>query len=134
MLMGTMSAAAPIYMARTYVQSIGKADQEQWLEERLTPERIARASLNYVAMSGLAGDFLDAFSTLSGVGKSTGGRQGGTTEFVGTVVAPSLGLVDDLWRGVQNAKDGTDPHDLVKSLPFSKLPYLAPAINALDEE
>lgn len=134
MLMGSMSVAAPIYIARTYLSSVGRADQQEYLQKQLSLERIARATMNYVAMAGLAGEFLDAFSTVSGIGKNTGGRQGGTTEFAGTVVAPSVGLVDDLWRGVQNAKDGTDPHDLVKSLPFSKLPWLAPAINAMDNE
>lgn len=134
MLMGSMSVAAPIYIARTYLTSVGRPDQEEYLSKQLSIERIARATMNYVAMAGLAGEFLDAFSTVSGVGKNTGGRQGGTTEFAGTVVAPSVGLVDDLWRGVQNAKDGTDPHDLVKSLPFSKLPWLAPAINAMDDQ
>lgn len=132
-LMGSMAAAAPIYMARMYAQSIGKEDQKEWLEQRLQPAAIARATLNYVAMSGLAGDLLDALSSVSGAGKTTGGRQGGTTEFVGSVIAPSAGLADDVWRALQNSKDGTDPHDLVKALPFSKLPMLAPAINALGD-
>lgn len=132
-LLGSMAVAAPIYMARMYVQSLGRPDQQEWLEKRLEPSAIARATLNYVALSGLSGDFLDAFSSVTGVGKVTGGRAGGTTEFVGTVVAPAAGLLDDVWRGVQNAKDGTDPHELAKALPFSKLPFLAPAINALGD-
>lgn len=131
-LMGSMSAAAPIYIARMYAQSIGREDQQEWLEQRLRPEAIARATLNYVAMSGLLPDFLDGLSAVTGVGKVTGGRQGGTTEFAGTVVAPAVGMVDDVWRGLQNAKEGTDPHELVKALPFSKLPFLLPAINAID--
>lgn len=132
MLMGAMSVAAPIYVARMYAQSIGRPDQQEWLDKKLETGAIARATLNYVAMSGLLPDFLDALSAVSGKGKVTGGRQGGTTEFVGTVVAPSVGLVDDVWRSVQNAKEGTDPHDLVKALPFSKLPFVLPAINAID--
>lgn len=131
-LLGSMSAAAPIYMARTYVQSIGREDQQEWLEKKLEFTAVARATLNYVAMSGLSGDLLDALSSITGLGKATGGRQGGTTEFVGSVIAPAAGLADDVWRGLQNSKDGTDPHDLVKALPFSKLPMLGPAINALD--
>jgi hypothetical protein len=133
-LMGSMSAAAPIYVARVYAQSIGRPDREEYLEKRLAWDQVARATLNYVAMSGLAGDFADALSTTTGVGKSTGGRSGGNeTEFVGTVVAPAAGLADDLWRAVQNSKDGTNVHDLVKNLPFTKLPWLVPAVNLLDE-
>jgi hypothetical protein len=42
-----------------------------------------------------------------------------------------LGKVDKLWGAVQNTKDGTDVHGLVKELPLSRLPVLIPAINAL---
>lgn len=132
MLMGSMAMAAPIYMARQYASSIGRPDREEWLDKQLSPEKIARATLNYVAASGLAGDFLDAFASVSGLTESTGGRAGSTTEFVGTVVAPAAGLADDLWRGIQNSKDGTDVHELVKNSPFAKLPWLVPVINALD--
>lgn len=132
MLLGSLSLAAPIYMARTYLNSIGREDQEEYLEKYLTPAQISRASLNYIAMSGLAGDFLDAASAVSGVGKVTGGRSAAESEFVGNMVAPSLGLVDDVWKGLQNTKEGTDPHELVKALPFSRLPWMIPAINGLD--
>ncbi len=132
MLMGSMAMAAPIYIARQYANSIGRPDREEWLDKQLSPEKIARATLNYVAASGLAGDFLDAFASVSGLTESTGGRAGSTTEFVGTVIAPAAGLADDLWRGIQNSKDGTDVHELVKNSPFAKLPWLVPVINALD--
>ena len=133
MLLGSMSIAAPIYMARTYVSSIGRPDQEAYLEKQLAPDLIARATLNYVAMSGLAGDFLDATTAVAGL-KTTGGRSGASSQFVGNVVAPATGLVDDVWKGLQNTKEGTDPHELLKSLPFSRLPWMIPALNALDSD
>lgn len=132
-LLGAMSVAAPIYIARVALASVGRADREEYLAERLSFEHLARASLNYVSMSGLAGDFLDAASAVSGVGKQTGGRTGNATEFVGNVVAPSAGLANDLWKALQNTKEGTDPHDLLKSLPFSKLPLVGIGINALGD-
>lgn len=131
MMLGAMSVAAPIYMARTYLASIGREDQDDYLEKQLNAAQIARASLNYIAMSGLAGDFLDATTAVTGVGKVTGGRTGVGSEFVGNVVAPAAGMVDDLWRGMQNTKEGTDPHELLKALPFSRLPWMIPAINGL---
>lgn len=134
MLLGSMSIAAPIYMARTYLASVGRKDQQEYLEKQLSAAQIARASLNYVASSGLAGDFLDATTAVTGVGKVTGGRTGVGSSFVGNVIAPSAGLADDVWRGLQNTKEGTDPHDLIKSLPFSRIPWLVPAINALDHD
>jgi hypothetical protein len=133
MMLGAMSIAAPIYMARTYLASVGRADQEAYLEKQLTATQIARASLNYISMSGLAGDFLDATTAVTGVGKVTGGRAGNTSEFVGNLVAPSAGLANDVWKGMQNSKEGTDPHELLKALPFSRLPYMIPAINALGD-
>ena len=69
----------------------------------------------------------------AGIGKVTGGRSGVGSEFVGNVVAPAAGLVDDVWRAVQNTKEGTDPHDLLKTLPFNRHPLLIPAINALGD-
>lgn len=131
-LMGSMAFAAPIYIARTVVTSYGREDREKYLEEALAFERVARASMNYVAMSGLAGDFLDAASTLTGLGKSTGGRTGQATDFVGNVVAPSAGLANDLWKALQNTKDGTDVHELLRHMPFSKVPAVGWAVNALD--
>lgn len=130
-LLGAMSFAAPIYMARVYVQSIGRKDQEAYLEKNLSWNMIARATMNYVALTGLTGDFVDALAAVAGK-QTTGARTGVAKDFVGNVIAPSAGLADDIWRGVQNTKEGTDPHELLKSLPFSRLPFLIPAINALD--
>lgn len=132
MMMGSMSIAAPIYMARTYLASVGRADQDAYLERQLTAERIARATLNYIAMSGLAGELIDATSAVTGISAPTGGRAGAASNFVGNIVAPAAGLVDDVWKGLQDTKEGMDPHDLIKTLPFSRLPFLIPAINALD--
>lgn len=133
MLMGAMSMAAPIYIARQYANSIGRPDQEAWLDKQLTFEKIARATMNYTAASGLIPDFVDAFASVTGLVEMTGGRAGSTTEFVGSVVAPAAGLVDDLWRSVQNSQDGTNVHGVVKNLPFAKLPLLTQAINAMEE-
>lgn len=132
-LLGTIAAASPIYIARTYVNSVGREDQEEYLDKMLAPAMIARASLNYVAMSGLAGDFLDAFTVVSGTGEITGARSGVATGFVGTVIAPGAGWVDDVWKGIQNTKDGTDPSALLKTLPFANIPYIAAPVRALTD-
>lgn len=132
-LLASMMAAAPIYMARMYASSIGREDQEEFLEQRLQPELIVRQTLNYVALSGLAGDFLDAAVALSpdewGL-QMTGGRAGTDTEFVGNLIAPATSLVDDAWKALQNLDD---PTQLLRVLPGSRLPYIVPGINALQE-
>lgn len=132
-LLGSMSIAAPIYMARVYLASQGRPDQQEYLDKQLAPAQVARATMNYVAMSGLAGDMMDAFTAVSGVGEVTGGRTGAASAFVGNVVAPAAGYADDIWRSVQNSKEGTDPKELLKVLPFANLPYMIPIVNGLAE-
>lgn len=130
MLLGTMTLAAPIYMVRVGLQSIGREDQDEFLEKRLHPYRIAREVLNYTALSGLSGDLLDVMSSITGV-EPTGGRSGTNKSAVGNVVAPAAGKVDDIWRALQNTKEGTDIHGLMMQMPFSRLPFMYPAMNAL---
>ena len=96
----------------------------------LTPARIARATLNMVSISGLAGDFIDATTAISGLG-TTGGRTGSGKDFLGEIIAPGAGYVNDAFKAVQDTKKGTDIKPFLKVLPFSNLPYLVPAINAL---
>jgi hypothetical protein len=133
LLLGTMSFAAPIYMVRTGIQSIGRPDQDAFLERQLHPMNIARQTLNYVALSGLSGDLLDALTAVAGY-NPTGGRSGTTKSFVGNVIAPAAGKANDIWGAIQNQKEGTDLHALIQQLPFSRLPWLYPAVNALKPE
>ena len=130
MMIGSMSIAAPIYMARTYTASIGRPDQEQFLEERLQPEAVARATLNYIALSGMAGDFIDLTTAMlpesMGI-KPTGGRAGVETDFVGNYVLPASSLVNDIWKYAQSP---LEVDDAVKVLPMSRLPYMIPFTNA----
>jgi hypothetical protein len=132
-LVGSMSVAAPVYIARTYATSIGREDQEEFLEQRLQPEFILRATLNYVALAGFAGDFLDAAVALAPdeLGLNiTGGRAGADTNFVGNLIAPSTSLVNDAWGALQNLDN---PHQLLQVLPGSRLPYVIPLLNTLRE-
>lgn len=137
MLVMSMGVAAPIYMTRVYLASIGRDDQEEYLERRLSTAAITRATLNYVASAGLLGDVIDALSApmpdtvKEVIGEPTGGRSGGNTTVIGNLVAPSLGYVDDVFGVLKNLDD---PEKVARVLPFSRLPYLLPAINALGEE
>ena len=129
-VLGAMTLAAPIYMARTYASSIGREDQEAYLEERLQPQMIARATMNYVAGLGMAPDFVDLLSaTLPGDWgiKPTGGRAGMESEFVGNYVAPSLSLVNDVWDYAQSP---LELDEAAKVLPMRNLPFLLPVLNS----
>lgn len=133
MMIGAMSLAAPVYMARVYANSIGRSDQEAYISERLQPDMIARATLNYVATSGMAGDFVDALTAMApqslGI-KSTGGRNNKETDFVGTYVAPAAGLVNDIWHFAQSP---TNMGDALKIIPLSRLPGLVIMANQLKD-
>ena len=131
MTLGAMSAAAPLYMSRTYLASVGRKDQEEYLEKQLHPTQIGRATMNYIATSGLAGDFIDAFTAVTGVGQVTGGRSGAQSDFIGNVIAPAAGKADKVWGGAQQVFKEGDVHGLVKELPFARLPWLIPAMNEL---
>lgn len=134
-LLGTMCAAAPLYAARTYVNSVGREDQEEYLDSQLQPERIARQTMNYVALSGLTGDFLDGLGALAGVDLGGGqGRAGREQGFVGELVAPATGLLDDAYKAFQNTEEGTGVRDALKVAPFSGLPYFAVLIRLLTDE
>ena len=129
-VLGAMTLAAPIYMARTYASSIGREDQEAYLEERLQFQMIARATMNYVAGLGMAPDFVDLLSaTLPGDWgiKPTGGRAGMESEFVGNYVAPSLSLVNDVWDYAQSP---LELDEAAKVLPMRNLPFLLPVLNS----
>ena len=132
-IMGAMSLAAPIYMARTYASSIGRPDQAEYLEERFQPQHLARATMNYVANLGLAPDMIDGLSAMlpesMGV-KATGGRAGVETDFVGNYVAPAFSLVDDVWKYAQSP---LEMDDAARILPLRNLPYLVPLMNLTKE-
>lgn len=133
LLVGTMAMAAPIYMARTYLNSIGREDQQEYLEQRLSPEMIARATLNYTASSGMSGDVMDLLSAAMPEGwgvKSTGGRAGVESDFVGNYIAPASSLVDDIWKYAQSP---LELDDAAKIMPFRNVPYLVPLMNQARE-
>ncbi len=133
MIMGSMSMAAPVYMARTYASSIGREDQEEYLEKMLQPAQIARATLNYVAMTGMTNDFVGFTTSLLpddwGVAPHTG-RAGQSADFMGSYVLPASALVDDGYKLLQNLDD---PNAWAKVAPFGRLPWLLPAINAIKD-
>jgi hypothetical protein len=132
MAIGAMSMVWPIYAARVYANSIGRPDQEEYINERLTPQNVARASLNYMAMSGLAGDFIDALTAVApdSVKEATGfnpmGSTGKEADLVGNYVLPAAGLANDAFKWLQSP---AEMQDAAKIMPLSRLPYLVPLMN-----
>lgn len=134
-LLGSMALAAPIYMARVSAAAALRDDRDEYLNKMLTPEKIARASLNYVASSGFAGEFIDA--TASAIGYSpSGGRAQMGGGFVDSVV-PVFGVAGDVAKTLTNLpkalEDGPDLYGLARLMPFNGLPGVTTAIGALKD-
>lgn len=131
-MIGMMSAAFPIYAARMYANSIGRDDREEYLDKAFEPRRVARQLMNYGALWGLAPEFIDALGAVGGW--NLGGRQGDQEQdFVGNVVAPAAGLMNDVYRAVQNTNEGTDLHKAVRAMPFTNLPGVVQMVNLLGD-
>lgn len=133
MLAGAMSMAVPLHMARVYAASVGRPDSEEYIEKNTSMQHIARSTLNYVAASGLSGDFADLLSAVApeefGLAP-TGGRTGTESTFVGNYVAPASSLVDDIFKYAQSP---TNIDELARITPFSRVPYLLPFVNTTRE-
>lgn len=127
LLLGQMSFAIPIHLARVNLNAATMEDsrREQYLETQLAPGMLARATLNYASLGGLAGDILDAGAALGGLEMS--GVRSGQSSFSGNI--PAIGYADGLVRGITNK----DMSALVKSLPGGNTVFLTPVANGLHE-
>lgn len=136
----SMSFAVPIHMARVQAKTVGMSDKERkkYLDQVLTPGAFARATMNYASASGLLGDVLDVgggfANTLGGDGgeelaSMVGARGQGQNQLVGGVIAPGVGMLQDMWQAAHG-----DEKKLMKALPGANLPYVAPLINVINTD
>lgn len=120
-LAAAMAAAMPIVMLRALIQSMGKDEEsrEKYLKERLHPMELIKASANYVALAGFLPDIVDAFQDV------TGQNTGPSRKLLGDRIAPSVGLINDLYEA---------PHNYKKALgliPGATLPFMIPVMNGI---
>jgi hypothetical protein len=131
-LMGSMSFAVPIHLARVHARTLGKSrsEREKYLKENLTIASMARATAGYASASGYAGDIFDVGAGFAGgwfgtdVGQSVGVRGQGQGSITGLI--PGLGMAEDGWRAMHG-----DTHKMSKLLPFGNLPYVQPVISGV---
>jgi hypothetical protein len=139
-LMGAMSFAVPIHMARVQSKMVGMSDKDrkEYAEKNLSVAALSRATIGYVSASGLLGDVLDVGGgfasslggdTGEGMAQTMGARGQGQTQLIGGVIAPGVGLLQDVWQGAHG-----DGKKLAKALPGGNLPYVVPLINGLETE
>ncbi|MBX7488841.1 transglycosylase SLT domain-containing protein [Qipengyuania sp. GH25] len=137
-LMAAMSFALPIHLARMQAKMTSMSDRkrEDYWEKNGSPLALTRATMNYASSAGLAGDILDLGVGMAtgwidpldeALGDTYGHRAGGDTRLLGGVAAPGAGLAQDLYSGTF----GGDPDRLLRALPGSNLPYVAPLVSTL---
>lgn len=138
-LMAAMSFALPIHMARmqTKMLTMSESKREEYWEKNGSPMALTRATLNYASSAGLAGDIMDlgvsvgagnSETLADALGNTYGHRAGGDQRLIGGVIAPGAGLAQDIYSGATG-----DPSKLLRVLPGSNLPYVAPMVTALAE-
>lgn len=125
LLMGQMAFALPIHLSRVAINSTGREDQSEYLETQLHPAMVAKALLNYTALSGLAGDVLDAGASLTGIEAS--GVRSGSGSVLGNI--PSLGYIESGAKVLTQR----DAREAIRMLPGGNLPFLTPVVNSLTE-
>jgi len=141
-LMGAMSFAAPIHMARVHARMLGmsEADREAYAEKYLAPAAIAQATMTYASAAGFAGDIWDiggsaatnimgdaAPEWLQGTVNPRGGARA-QGKLLGGVMAPSASVAENAF-----ALANGDWKKLKTLLPGANLPYVVPMLNAIEE-
>lgn len=140
-LMGAMSFAAPIHMARVHARMLGmeEADREEYAAKYLAPAAIAQATMTYASAAGFAGDIWDiggsattnimgdaAPEWLQGTVNPRGGARS-QGKLLGGVMAPSASVAEDAF-----ALANGDWKKLKSLMPGANLPYVVPLINAME--
>lgn len=127
LLLGSMSVALPIQLARIQVNAAGREDKDEYIEKQMEPALLARNLLNYSSISGVLGDVIDAGAALTG-NTLSGGRSGQQTSALDAI--PAVSYINNLAGAVKER----DPRELLRALPYGNLPYLVPLLNFTDSE
>lgn len=132
MILATMTFGSLAYVAQTHLQSIGRSDREEWLEKRLSPQKLAASAFQRAGFYSVFPAVADNMAWLAGFdplfdSRVTGQPSQGLTSF------PALGMLDNAMnsvRGVAGMAHGNpfsqrDARAIFATLPFQNtLPML----------
>lgn len=139
-LAGAMSFALPIHLARVQAKTLGmsRGERDKYIKDNTDVGSMVRATMNYAAASGLAGDIYDIGVGFAGswagaqgkeVASKIGARGQGQGKLIGGVFVPGVSMIEDVWAATHG-----DPHKALKALPGSNLPYVTPLVNWASQE
>ena len=136
-VLGMVLAALPFVMViqagRVLLGSIGREDSDKYIDERMSPEALTRASLNYIGVLGLIPDVVNGLTTMlpdevdQALGGAAGGRQGQKGL---SAVVPIVGWGDKVVRAATN-EGAKKVSPLLSVTPLNNTPLLAPLTNLL---
>jgi hypothetical protein len=144
-LASTTLAAAAVYMGRTYVDSIGRPDADEYRKERLTLQRIGSAAFQYSGFGSVVTPFLDpviyAAGGPRGYFSAMRSSQIDTDFLLGN---PTVDLVSNLMNtGIEGARAAVpwsdseftrgDYYRASRLLPFYRMFGIGNVINALSD-
>ena len=134
-MLGQIALAMPIHAARVEIASVGREDRSDYIKDNLAPAALVRAAMNYSSITGSTGDVLELLTAIAGgwadddTRELIGARNSQQATSIGKLI-PAAGSVDNIFK-VASGK--ADLHTALRQLPFSNLPYVAPAISFTKE-
>lgn len=132
-VVASMGIGTLLYYGRAGLAAslLGESERKKFLETRLAPAAVANGALMYVSALGMANDFMQLGTGVRNIVDDSldlgwANSRGVQAQGIGGVI-PSLGTLGDIYNYTQ-APSGKAA---LKLLPFSNLPMVLPAINAL---
>lgn len=135
LMLGQIALAMPIHAARVELASAGREDRAEYIKDNLSPAALVRAAMNYSSITGSTGDVLELLTAVAGGWANDdqreliGARNSQQATSIGKLI-PAAGSIDNIFK-VASGK--ADLHTSLRQLPFSNLPYVAPAISFTKE-
>lgn len=134
--LGSMLMGGLTYIGQTHLQSIGRSDREEWLENRLSTENIAKAAFMRGGAFALAPTVVDTTRSVGGFDPLFDFRTSGqSSHFI--FGNPTTGLLDEdipkVINGFLNGEETTqqDIRNFSRILPFQNTLPVAIGLNAM---
>lgn len=136
--MGTTFAASLSYMARTHLNALGRSDREEYLEKRLSLDRIAAAGIQnsswaslmpMMVDSGLGIAGRDSFFDARNTGLASNLWLGNPTSDLADAIPQATGVFGKALRGGQVSQ--SDIRTLARILPFQNMNGVAQFLSVM---
>lgn len=131
--LGTTIMASMVYIARTHLNSIGRSDRKEYLEKRLSLDRIAAAGVQNSSWASIMPMMVDSMAKLVGAGPFFDARNtqlasdalwGNPTADLGDGISQAMEIIGEtVFNGKRFSQ--ADARNLLRILPFQNLNGIA---------